>query len=353
MQYIEYEQVEIGGSLYNQATEFLKNQPEHRESFLGGHFIETYQKCPWLFFLKYVLGFQSNGSKRYFIRGQALHSGIEYYLTHFFSQEEISISQYIPLVYLELYKDSYKEDETFYADRELVFRMMKDWLFEYIEMKPDSDNYKTVEVERQHIIPLSNGFPITVRIDRLVRSKQTGRLIVIDTKTTKNNPNQTENSMKLGNQGLSYLWAVEKVYNEKPAGVIVDILVGKQLKYEMKTDCYRSKLITFKRYDFIQWEMNLIGLLSELTQKVRTYYEGQLPPEFLFPRNPANCSFMGCPYADICRQPHEPNQLPPGYERDEWIDEGMLKEIATNRSTIEQMLYNMTIKKEVLDNENK
>lgn len=349
MNYIEYENIEPDSPYLQQALEILQTDGGHRESFLGGHFIETYQECPWKFFLKYVLGLVEKSSKRYFIRGQSIHSGIEYWLTSNQTQDDIYITQYIPYAYMNMHQTEYTDEDMFIGDRELVFKMMYSWLFEYIEITPDENNYETIEVEKQHIVNLPNGFPLTIRIDRLVRSKQTGRLIVIDTKTTKNNPSQVTNAMTVGNQGLSYLWAIEKVYNEKPAGVIVDIIVGKQLKYDMKVEPYRSKLITFKKYDFLQWEMNIIGVLSEITQKVKTYYEGQLPPEFLFPRNTSKCSFMGCPYSDICRQPHQPDKLPLNYERDEWVDQGLLKDITTKRSTIEQMLYSMVVRKEVLE----
>ena len=349
IKYLNFEDINPSSPMYNQTKTILSSEEEHRESFLGGHFIETYQKCPWLFFLKYVLGFQANSSKRYFIRGQAIHSAIEYYLTSNQTIDDIQITQHIPTIYIDMHMNDYKDEDIYLSDRELVFHMIYEWLYEYLSFNPDIDKYETIEIEKQHIITLENGFPLTVRVDRLVRSKETGRLIVIDTKTTKNSPAKTINSFRLGNQGLMYLYAINQVYNEKPAGVIVDVLVGSALKYSFKAEPFRSSLITYKDYDFVQWEMNIIGVLSEITQKVKTYYEGQLPPEFLFPRNPSNCSFMGCPYSDICRQPHQPNKLPPGYTRDSWVDEKLLENISTNRSYIERLLYNLTVNKEVLN----
>lgn len=332
---------------YQQAQQWFNPDTEHRESFLGGHFISLYQECPWKFFLKYILGYIKPTEQRYFVRGQALHSGIEHYLTS--SVKNPDITQLIPLAYMNMHRDEITE--TFNDDIELVLMMITEWIDQYHTQDPDNLYYEEVECEQQHIITLSNGFPITVRLDRLVRSKTTGRLIVIDTKTTKNNMSNVIQSMTMDNQGLMYLYAVEQIYGEKPAGIIVDIIQGKLLKYRKEANVFRSKLITFSNYAYLQWEMNIIGLLSEIAQKTKTFYDNALPPEFLFPRSANKCSFMGCEYSDICRRHPSYDKIPPGYSRDPWTDQHKLKDIVLDPSYIDKLLYEMTVHNNLISKE--
>lgn len=322
---------------YKKALSLLDKETEHRESFLGMHFINTYQKCPWKFFLKYVLGFMKDTNPRYFIRGQAIHSAIE----HFLNGVDIKTVRQMPIAYIHMHKDKYHDDEERNTDVSLVQEGINEWLKENSD---DLEIYEEIEHETPHVIYLSNGFPITVRLDRLVRSKETGRLYIIDTKTTKNNMSSILKQLRYGYQGIGYMYAVWKIYNEKPAGVIGDILLMKANKYSNRIESFRSPVITYSDYAYIQWEMNIIGLLSEISQKVKAFYNNELPEEVLFSRNPSDCQFMGCEYESICQRHNTFDVIPEGFYRDPWVDEDKVKELITDRNILDNMLYDLTVK---------
>jgi len=285
----------------------------HRESPMGGHFFGVYSECPWKFFLRYVLGFQPTESQRYFIRGQAIHSGIELCIDDGFDP---ATGLSTAVGYVDLHADELGVD--YEDDRKLVSAMMMEWTNEYATggAKPDSARYTELGREVEGVLRLSNGYEISIRFDRVVRCRQTGRILIIDTKTTSRSISSPFRSLTQGVQAISYLLAGTQLYGEAPLGFIADVIVGKHLKAGPSVLVQRSPLITFSKYAGIQYELNMIGLLSEITQKVKTYQSGELPCEMLFPRSTALCSMWNCPFENICRRRPDPAVVPLGFTHD-------------------------------------
>lgn len=329
-------------------AEVIYSHADQRESFLGGHFISEYTDCPWKFFFKYVLGWSNIQNQVYFTRGQALHIAIESYLTKALTYNE---ALYFPRYYI-MDKSIFNSPQESDQELDLVTAMMKAWLENYGESDPE--NYIEVEHEIEHTIHLSNGFPITVRMDRVVEEKSTKNLLIFDTKTTSQTMERMLQSFRLGTQGQTYMYAFKEIFKKEPAGIILDVIRGRTLMAGPTVEVYRPPLITYDRYKLIQWEMNMIGILSEMTQKVKTYYENPDMAEFLFYRNPGKCAVFGCPYSDLClrnvveytiNNPHNP---PVGFINDPWVEEHNLKDVLIQPEYLSKLFYDLSVQKTIV-----
>ena len=89
-------------------------------------------------------------------------------------------------------------------------------------------------------------------------------------------------------------------------------------------ECTRGPLLTFAPYAVLQWEMNTVAWLSEISQKVKAFKEGIYPEEVLFQRK-GGYGCKNCPFVDICRRKVQPGEVPPGFITDSWsgTDEAM------------------------------
>ena len=63
--------IEISSDISDHDLLSLLTKEEHRESFMGGHFLSVYVECPWKFYFRYILGLMPIENQRFFIRGQA------------------------------------------------------------------------------------------------------------------------------------------------------------------------------------------------------------------------------------------------------------------------------------------
>ena len=294
------------------AEELYKKDGEHRESFLGGHFISTFKDCPRSFYFKYIMRLSSQREHSFFILGSALHGGIEL----FFRGHPQEVCEAYAEVYIEHNILVYKDEERMLKDRHKAPLMIRQWFVEYVRSGIE-DRYDFIEAEVEHMISLPNGYPMTVRLDRLMFDKELARYVIFDIKTTSRSLATPINGLKLGDQALMYLYAVKQVYGSDPAGLVADVIYHRDLVGGPKIECTRSQPLTFSPYAFIQWEMNTIAWLSEISQKVKAFKLGTWPEEVLFPRK-GGYGCGNCPFNDICRRKINVDELPSGFVRDTW-----------------------------------
>lgn len=301
------------------ALDIYKIDGEHRESFLGGHFISTYKDCPRQFWFKYINRLTKNTSKAHFILGSAVHGGIE----QWYRMKDEDIAMAYAWVYINENRKTYDDDERWLKDLEKAPKMVEAWLEAWILSGKEKD-LKFIEAEIEHTINLPNGFPLTVRLDRLMYDENLNRYVIYDVKTTSRSVGTPISGMELGDQGLMYNYAVKQVYGETPAGLVVDVLYHRSLASGPSINVARSGLIDFADYAYLQWELNTISWLSEISQKTKTLMAGTYPEEILFPRK-GGYSCMNCPFNDICRRKVIKGDIPPGFERDNWsgLDEAL------------------------------
>lgn len=315
------------------AEELYQRDGEHRESFLGGHFMSTYKDCPRAFFFKYLMRLASAQEHSFFILGSALHGGIEL----FYRGEPQEVCEAYAALYIEKNIMVYKDHEAMIKDKEKAPLMITSWFEEYVHSGIE-ERYDFVEAEVEHMISLPNGYPQTVRLDRLMYDKELARYVVFDIKTTSRSLATPIKGMQLGDQALMYLYAVRQVYGSEPAGLITDVIYHRTLAAGPRVECTRGPLITFSPYAFLQWEMNSVAWLSEISQKVKAFKTGTWPEEVLFPRK-GGYGCTNCPFNDICRRKIAVDELPSGFKRDTWSGSAEAMTLLQSEKYDERLFY--------------
>ena len=301
--------------MINEVNKLLKNEEQKRESPCGFHFWALYQKCPWKFYLKYGKGWLPNEKASYFIYGGVFHDTIE--LAY----------QGKSLEFCKCYgTEKIKKSRNFYGKREDLFeydilrfqKAFPQWYNTWL--KKDLEKYNLFSLEDGFNLTLTNGYVITIRFDRVFEEKDTGNIIIVDTKTGKGTMNSVYKTMESGGQGITYTMAFVKKYPEltsKLKGVVVDLISTRDLVKGLTIDIERSGPIVYSSDQLLEHEMNVIGILSEISQKMKAYEDGY-DPSFLFSRNGDACTFLGCEYENICWKSNrrDDQTIPSGFVND-------------------------------------
>lgn len=293
-----------------------REQAEGRESPAGFHFIDLYNTNKWGFYLRYVRGYRLVHTPKALVFGGHMHSAVESFYVTGDPEAPLDVFSY----YHDKDVNRYEFVEDWEQDGEDGPIMLTTWLNEWAEY--DMATYDVKSVERLVEVPLANGFIMTVKMDRLMRHRSTGHLEAFDTKTTRYSIPATQRNVEEQDQATAYLLACKKLYpDEHVIGLSPDIIYkrGRVSKAE------RPSIVTRSQRELAEFEMEIIGLLLEMAQKVKSLAD--YPPHLLFPRNGKDESFFGSSFPDLYREPlpKDPTIAPPGYEIDPWIADGALQ----------------------------
>lgn len=291
---------------------------EQRESAAGYHYYETFTQCPRKGYLRYILGLKPQYTSQHLIFGGAMHEAIGWYYTN---RNGLPPNELIDGAQQKLHdeivaqREKYEKEEQFEENLEKGEVMLNTWHNTWYQH--DRENYELVEVEKQYNVYVgpNEEFIFTARPDRIMRDPLNGRYYVFDVKTTGWSVPGTYASVDCQDQMTSYLWILQRSHPDWViAGAVPDIIYKRKsvVKAERPGLIYRSKDA------IIQFEMGLYGKILEVSQKYQSLDD--FPAEVLFPRNGAQCAKFGCEYNLICRT-HIRDDLPLGFERDEWTDE--------------------------------
>ena len=286
-------------------------QEARRESPSGYHFYCLYHQCPFKWALKYVYGLLPVFTSVPLIKGGIVHDATEVYFTNNWDIKAATDS----------IKEGFAERTPEFADKSLIpdlrndaILMLKEWdnQFGY-----EKDLYKVVEVEKEHTFKIgpNKDFIFTVRMDRVMVSKETRFLEVRDTKTTGYSIGKSFQGADQEDQMTAYLWAAEKLWPKVVTKMVyLDILYkrGKVVKTERCGPIYRDK------WDLGRFELELYGLINEVSQKYLALES--LPLPVLFPRCGLVCSVFDCEYKDICRTPLKLGKKVIGFKHDPWVN---------------------------------
>jgi hypothetical protein len=281
---------------------------EQRESYAGWHFISAYLEDPYGWYLKYIRGFKPKYTKPPLIKGGAIHAAVQI-------AYQIQNSDQVTLAYRELIgarKSEYESIDQFNADRTDGIAMLKKWYEEW--MAYDEATYNWLSIEESYVIELANGMFITVKPDRIFQQKEDGKIVFFDTKTTGWSIGKSYSQ----NQGIgqvdSYLLAGAQLFpNHAILGLVYDIMYKRQSVVKAE----RPGIVQRSERELAEFELMIIGLLIELTQKVKSL--DLYPPHFLFARNGKNESYFGTEWPYIYRAPLPPQgEAPVGYTIDDW-----------------------------------
>lgn len=297
----------------NEQTDKIAYSGDARESKAGGHFYGTYKSCPRMFFLRYVLGFQPEFTRKALIFGGAMHTAIENYYLCFERELQPTVEAFE--------KDLFYRQEEYELGTEYEedLRCGKLFLTEWHETWKEHDlkRYRLIEVEQPYEIPLGpeEEFIFTLRVDRIMQDTYSDEYFVFDTKTTRWSVFGTMKSVEADDQMTSYIWAVRKAHPDwHVESAVVDIIYGRGRKVEAQ----RPGVVIRDKYALAQYEAGLYGTISEVSAKVKALDD--VPSEVLFPRNGSHCAKFGCDFAPVCRNRAEFDRVPPGFVRDSWLE---------------------------------
>ena len=288
-----------------------------RESPAGYHFYWSYLNNPREWYLKYVIGLKPTYTAPALIQGGAMHHAWDVYhragmdagtLIPAFTQE------------VEARRGEVESEEAFEKVMRVGSVMLDHWLFETAPQY--AERFEVLESEQPyefHIGP-SHSFLFTVRPDVIVRDKRTGRVHVVDRKTSSWGLQAPIKQAQCEDQITSYIWAMRKAHPDwNVQDAMIDVVFVRENKTGMGSPqacisdpIYRSKTA------LLIFELNIVGLIAEITQKVQALRSG-IPWPLLFGIDGRADGIFGSPYHDLMRTDIRPTDpVPPGFVRDDW-----------------------------------
>lgn len=273
-------------------TDRIKHDRQHSGgSEIGYSFLKSYQACPRRFSMENILGVITPGMKWALKQGILSHSGLELMYLGYTWED---IKHYVH----QMTDDMDNDDEREVMNRNVI-GMLETWKSEFLER--DLENFTDFEFEVDVKIPLLGGLYMTGRLDKTYTDPRTGAMIIGDYKTTKTSITQMTKNCRQGDQFTLYTHGLKQLNPDRRIMTVVDIIWGRELKAGWTVNVARDTPIIYTQPQLDQAVTMYSGLVLEIAQKVKAFYDGTYPLEFLFPRNGSFCGTFGCPYEDICR----------------------------------------------------
>lgn len=269
----------------------------------GYHFVSEWQVCPRKWFLHHVAGLEPSAIKQSTSMGLAIHELQEKFYKGEFREGSIEARSIADTV--GCYRDAWLEEEEFLAAFNKIGLAFSIWRDQF--GFKDLEDFEVIGAEEHLSAALQNGNIITGLIDTLFRSKESGAIVIKDTKTTSWGPELAHKKVELGDQMTMYTWLLHKKYGDQPIEVIADILY---LKPKTPT-CHRYAPIRRSREEVENFILGMCHVTDRMREDLVAYEANLAPPEYLFPRCSTVCSEFGCEYEDICRAHFDEESPPP------------------------------------------
>jgi RecB family exonuclease len=277
---------------------------------LDSSMLSDFARCPSLFYLRHVLGLRKKlddpTEESHFDWGRVWHDAMEVYYENFSIEEAIMVVEENFPPHINPSTDRHGRSKE---------RMLKD-LFEYANRWEEID--KTFE-----IIRLEQFFEIESdehdlrwcgRIDQIRRSRTTGKVIVLDHKTSSRMGSTYWDGLKSGFQFPGYVFATNEMFTESVTTITGDVY------YNIKSGS------SFFRRSFVYTP----GQLYEWADNVRSYVEeiyrlqeNHLHNPEAWQKNRTECVKYGkCSYFDVHDAPPQGDLrlkiLTTQYEEERW-----------------------------------
>jgi hypothetical protein len=280
----------------------------HAESRTGHHFIQTYNCNKYEFYLKYVLGLEPLHTHKALVFGGVWHDACEYFdLT-----DDYDGMLGVFKTLLEHRSKEYETPTDYINDLARGPKMLYEWVRTWRDH--DRNTYDYVAVEPNLSAETRNGYTVTGRLDRVMRNKTTGKIEILERKTTGRGATYMFQSVDVQDQATGYLWLWSKTHPEDEVmGVVPDIMYNRGSVIQ----AVRPGIVTRSKVNLVEYELNVGGLYNEMNQKIKALREGY-PVALLFPRNGKDMAYFGKhDYADIYHMTLKPGQVPAGFKVNE------------------------------------
>ena len=293
-----------------EAKQIIEGSADTRESFAGFHFVSYYLEDPYGWYLRYVRGLRYRFTPSPLLMGRAIHTACEIAYTTYNRQDVIDGYKQI----MRDLKQEYESFETWQNDIDDGVAMLQFWFDKWNEH--DRQTYKVLAIEESYNVRLANGYMITIKPDLELETKDQS-ILVLDHKTSRRSMSLAHEYLENSGQSTCYLMGLtqQKYKGRNVMGIQSDVLY----KNRSKVDAQRVGIITRNKRQFAEFQLNMIGLLSEMSQKVSALAEGY-PVHLLFPRNQKNESMFSHDWPNIYMDllPEDPAEPPFNYTIDTW-----------------------------------
>lgn len=315
---------------------------ERRESNRGYHFINTYQSCPRKWYLHYPCGLSPKYVGKALTFGKAWHEGLAQVYLGKTAEEAFQVIEQE----LTNAQQDYQNQSDFESDMTRAGPLFEAW---YTEIGSRiHDEFQVLHVEEEFLPKVAGMYTMTIRPDAIIKRKATGEIFIVEHKTTSYSIANMVASVDAQDQITAYIWGLLSAHPEYQlnfTGVLLDVaFLAMRDGKPAKTGAQVSQTLLFRNNAALgEFELNMLGLFTELGQKVRALQAQPIDsPDFLilaaqmFPRNGNTCSLFGCEYADICRSKVVPREEQPFplYKVEPWEGWTMIEEGGANEEAV-------------------
>lgn len=277
----------------------LKNNFKKKDgaTAAGVHFLSDYQSCERYFYLRYVVGLMEATKADALTLGSCIHECLR--IVHQENDVPKALAHAASL-----------ENEQLRMEAVTMFEK-----YVNVELASDQENYEILHSEELFEVPLKNGYIFTIKPDRIVRNRHSGRIVIIETKTTGWSVQETAKEVALNEQATAYIFGVLRCkpeYEADLSGVVPEIFYHRQSVMNVT----KMPLVTRTKRDLINFELGVISLLEEISQKLQPDNLSQYPDAYLFRRRLLHgCTKFGrkCEYCEVCRMELKPGDSYPGF----------------------------------------
>lgn len=276
--------------------------------------IQAFQGCPRGFFFSHVLGLEPEQSNVHLDFGSAWHDAMETLLLQGYGKKAVAEAY---LNFMEIYREAFPDPITD-QDRapknpEYAYKALEMYVEQYA-----SDNFDVLYTETAGLVPISEERELAVKLDSILRDRNTGEILSMEHKTTGRNSSAWRNKWSYMLQVESYTHLLYSLFPEEDVGKVLingSVFTKSRTWDGVRIPVYKTKeqmaafLWNVNHWiDKMQWHFEQLATMDR-TQAV-------MPA---FPINCSSCSKFGCNWDGLC------SAFPNPVKRFTYIEDGEIK----------------------------
>lgn len=275
-----------------------QNVPATGGSRRGYHYYDEYNECPRKFYFHRVVGLEEIRSKEALVKGEAFHRATESFV---FNGLQAFVEEEVKAVFDESNLEE-EEKSTGMAEVMAAYRLWQP----YGEKDLLENDIISVEGSYERFLP--DGQLFTCRIDCLMKDRLTGRLKIVDRKTSSRyNAAGIAKNTELDDQLPLYVWLVEQEFGEKPTCMVDAAKLGKYPEVAREEFYFDQDVIDDALESLLKTRESLRDDLRLLAERPKWHQRA-------FARHTLKCRLWGCSYVNICRSRIELDDIVPSGE---------------------------------------
>jgi CRISPR/Cas system-associated exonuclease Cas4 (RecB family) len=300
------------------ASEIIALHPSHE--IIDASKLTTYMDCPRKYFYEYVLGWRPDYANNHLVFGNAWHIAVEHLLREQYEGESLIEACVKFMEYYRKYLPA--ESDELYAPKRPIDAVTA--LKHYVErFREDAHKYEVLHTEIAGSVLIAENSPMFFKIDAILRERDTGRVVLVDHKTSQRKSTKWSSEWQLSTQILLYLHVLYCLYGtQEVRRAIVRGSFFYKAKLPQFDQAYLQKshelmqawaTSTLKWYDDLQHDMDVLMQCDNSDSNVME----------AFPQNPNACNkYYGCQYLDYCSAWSNPlrkcEDVPLGFRQEYW-----------------------------------